>query len=200
MGTRHLICVVKDNEYKVAQYGQWDGYPEGQGIDILNFLKEDMNRDLFLNKLNNVSYISDEEWTKRWIAFGVDLDDSGGWVTNDISDKFYKKYPEFSRDTGSDILSIIQNSNRDLKLRNSIDFAGDSLFCEWSYVIDFDKNIFEVYKGFNKNLLTENERFFGFKQSKEEYYPVKLMVSFDINKLPTNKDFLDAFKYDEDDE
>lgn len=28
MGTRHLTAVVIDGDYKVAQYGQWDGYPE----------------------------------------------------------------------------------------------------------------------------------------------------------------------------
>ena len=43
MGTRHLICVVSDGDYKVAQYGQWDGYPSGQGAAILEFLhKEDL--------------------------------------------------------------------------------------------------------------------------------------------------------------
>ena len=30
MGTRHLIAVQLDGEYKIAQYGQWDGYPEGK--------------------------------------------------------------------------------------------------------------------------------------------------------------------------
>ena len=42
MGTRHLICVVSDNQYRIAQYGQWDGYPEGQGAAILEFLKSPM--------------------------------------------------------------------------------------------------------------------------------------------------------------
>lgn len=23
MGTRHLICAVSDNKYRIAQYGQW---------------------------------------------------------------------------------------------------------------------------------------------------------------------------------
>ena len=32
MGTRNLTAVYLDGQYKVAQYGQWDGYPEGQGI------------------------------------------------------------------------------------------------------------------------------------------------------------------------
>lgn len=31
MGTRNLTAVYLDGQYKVAQYGQWDGYPEGQG-------------------------------------------------------------------------------------------------------------------------------------------------------------------------
>ena len=52
MGTRHLTCVVKDGDYKVAQYGQWDGYPSGQGIDILTFLREELNRDVLLPKLS----------------------------------------------------------------------------------------------------------------------------------------------------
>jgi hypothetical protein len=39
MGTRHLTMVVSNNETKVAQYGQWDGYPEGQGVTILTFLR-----------------------------------------------------------------------------------------------------------------------------------------------------------------
>ena len=38
MGTRHMIGVVSDGKYRVAQYGQWDGYPSGQGVGILEFL------------------------------------------------------------------------------------------------------------------------------------------------------------------
>jgi hypothetical protein len=35
MGTRHLIAVQLGGEYRVAQYGQWDGYPDSAGIDVL---------------------------------------------------------------------------------------------------------------------------------------------------------------------
>ena len=37
MGTRHLIAVMADGKYQVAQYGQWDGYPSGQGVSVLTF-------------------------------------------------------------------------------------------------------------------------------------------------------------------
>ena len=38
MGKRYLTCVVKDGGYKIAQYGQHDGYPEWAGKNILSFL------------------------------------------------------------------------------------------------------------------------------------------------------------------
>jgi hypothetical protein len=39
MGTRNLTKVIdKDGITRVAQYGQWDGYPEGQGKSMLDFI------------------------------------------------------------------------------------------------------------------------------------------------------------------
>ena len=110
-------------------------------------------------------------------------------------------YPENCRDTGADILHIIQNTIKPLKLQNSIDFAANSLCCEWAYVIDLDKNTFEVYQGFNKLPLTENERFYNMPKIEYKidvnYYPVKHVVSFDINNLPTEEDFLKTFEEDD---
>ena len=40
MGTRHMVGVVLDGDFKIAQYGQWDGYPEGQGKTVLDFLRK----------------------------------------------------------------------------------------------------------------------------------------------------------------
>ena len=53
MGTRNLTAVFMDGEYKVAQYGQWDGYPSGQGVDILNILKN-AKKDIL--KRNSIAY------------------------------------------------------------------------------------------------------------------------------------------------
>jgi hypothetical protein len=41
MGTRHFIGVKQNREFKVAQYGQWDGYPTTALAKIVEFLKTD---------------------------------------------------------------------------------------------------------------------------------------------------------------
>ena len=201
MGTRHLICVFSDGEYKVAQYGQWDGYPEGQGVDALNFLLHEFKRDVFLEKLKMVSFGTQEQLMAQWKECGAD---DSGWVSFEVSNLHREKYPENSRDTGAKILKIIQETEKPLLLCNSLDFAADSLFCEWSYVIDLDKNTFEVFKGFNTEPLNENERFYHLKYDPkhrtEKYYPVRLVESFNLNNLPTVEEFLNKFRDEEKDE
>ena len=38
MGTRSLVIAIKNKEVKLAQYGQLDGYPEGQGVGLIEAL------------------------------------------------------------------------------------------------------------------------------------------------------------------
>jgi len=199
MGTRHLICVVKNGEYKVAQYGQWDGQPSGQGADILNFLKNEMDRAKFNNQIEALSFATEEELEQMWIESGKDPNEK--LIPMEISGKFKELYPENSKDTGSGILQLIQDSNRQLKLTDNLIFANDSLSCRWGYVIDLDKNTFEVYEGANKTPLDENERFYSMQEKLKSiavldtiYYPVKYVVGFDLDKLPTEEEFLDNFQ------
>lgn len=194
MGTRHVIAVVQDNEYKVAQYGQWDGYPSGQGLDILTFLQtEDLS--LFAEKVKDVSFLTDQELQDRWVECGAKPDDQ--FVTMDISDRFKEKYPENSRDAGSEVLAIIQKANQPIQLTDSLDFAADSLFCEWGYVIDLDKQTFEVYEGFNQKPLDETERFYSLQTEGSEYTPIRLVASYSLSELPTKEAFLEQLEVEE---
>lgn len=190
MGTRHLTAVFQDGEYKVAQYGQWDGYLEGQGVSILSFLKKGFDKESFAKNLANSEVLTDEQLQDAWTECGADP--NSNLVNMEVSARFKEKYPSLSRDTGSDILEYIQEKPVPLSL--DLEFAGDSLFCEWAYVIDLDKNTFEVFQGFNEEPLEETERF-AFLKSQEslsgsEYYPVKHLHTFDLNSLPSVDEFL----------
>lgn len=187
MGTRHLIAVQIDGEYKVAQYGQWDGYIEGQGVDLLEFLLGlGGDYELLKKKIRKCSFLTPDE-----IDTINDSIDSDGDI-NGVS--WTKVYPHLSRDMSAKVLPYILKKGG-LKLHNHIGFAGDSLFCEWAYVIDFDKNTFEVYKGFNKTPLSEVERFYDIAIDSDAngYFQVRFVKSYDLCKLPTVQQLIEDF-------
>lgn len=165
MGTRHLIAVAIDGEYKVAQYGQWDGYFEGQGVDVLNFLKN-VDYNEFKNQVRNLTWITPEDIET--------INDNNNW---------YKDFPWLSRDAGADILNYVVKNNGNIKLKNSIGFAGDSLFCEYAYVIDLDKDTFEIYAGFNEQPTPVDSRFpsgAAWLEKTDGYHPVKLIYTINL--------------------
>lgn len=196
MGTRNLTMVVSNGKTRVAQYGQWDGYPEGQGKTILATLKRiDAGGEWgkFKTKIDNLKWITKKQ--------SKEIDADKNWET---------KYPYLSRDCGGGIIEAIHfgkmtvnegyGNKKEIKvnvvgLTNGEDFANDSLFCEWAYVIDLDKNSFEVYRGFNTSPLENNERFYSEsftpeKGSESEYYPVRFLKSYPLNKLPKEAIFI----------
>lgn len=191
MGTRNLTVVYLDGEYKIAQYGQWDGYPEGQGMKALNFLRI-MDECKFKQALRNSSYIDSGELQALWRQYGAD---EQGFVSLDDAERMKKDHPEYSRDIGADILNLVQSHPEGMKLWDSIEFAADGLFCEWAWVIDLDKRTFEAYEGLGKEPLTESDRFYFLKDLEEDgYSAVKLMATWGLDELPSDEDFLAAFK------
>ena len=191
MGTRHLIAVQLDGEYKIAQYGQWDGYPEGQGMTTLHFLRS-MDEDKFKSALRNSSFISDDELMALWKQYGADDD---GMVSLSDADRMKKDHPEYSRDTSADILQMVQEHPEGMKLHNQTGFAANGLFCEWAWVIDLDKRTFEGYRGFGSEPLTEQDRFYFLRDLEQNGYGgVKLAAEWSLDRLPTDEDFLSAFK------
>ena len=189
MGTRNLTAVMLDGEYKIAQYGQWDGYPSGQGVVALAFVSNVEKREKLKRQLEHVHFLTQEEIDKVFADLGL-----GEWITEEQAEKLHERLPFLNRDIGAVILTMVANcEDRPINLRNSIDFAKDGLFCEWAYVIDFDKNTFEVYKGFNQDPLPPHERFYGPKDE-NGYYPVHCIKIYRLNELPTQKQFLEEME------
>lgn len=188
MGTRSLTCVVLDGKFKVAQYGQFDGYPSGQGntaLEIMRKILQENQLERFKEKVRALSQLTEAEHKQLWIDVGADP--SKDYVSLEIGNAFDEKHPELSRRTAAEILGLVMY--RDIsRVQLSEDFAHDSLFCEWAYVVDLDQGIFEVHKGFAKSPHSEG-RFAHGKCESSGYYPVRLAKSYKLDALPSADEF-----------
>ncbi|KAK3299054.1 uncharacterized protein B0H64DRAFT_89306 [Chaetomium fimeti] len=166
MGTRHLICVFWKGKWFIAQYGQFDGYPEGQGVKIFNFLSFARNvENLKVGLENHIYEPSNEEINAIWV-------ECEAWDENRRAQNLIDKphmfginqlYPSLARETSAGILGVIARASqaeetdeaegdedkepKKVPVKLELEFANDTLFCEWAYVIDLDKEVLEVYGG-----------------------------------------------------
>jgi hypothetical protein len=208
--------VVSEGEYRIAQYGQWDHYPSGQGVDILKFCQEHMTNaedmQRFRNNLKDIQWV-DESNVER--------------IRKAQEEDRYEAFPYLTRDHGSDILLYVfaypdqrpslckktfgspdwglAPGKAELILKNSLDFIKDSLFCEWAYVLDLDKMQLEVYKGFNTFPVPPGQRFSEMEPEKPDhcdtqYYPCVEERIWKFDALPTKEDFLKILEPNEGEE
>ena len=84
MGTRGILMVKSNGEYKVAQYSQFDNYPSGQGFETIIFINQpDFDIGLFKEKVDNLT-----QWTSEEIG---DYADIGSGIFNLIYNDKVKK-------------------------------------------------------------------------------------------------------------
>jgi hypothetical protein len=135
MGTRNLTKVIdKDNVVRVAQYGQWDGYPEYTGTRILEFISEYRMLDKIEQALSKAEFVSDEYVDSIY--------------SNYNGEYFFIAYPSLARDTGCDILKTLVYSNGTVPLVDSSEFEQDDLFCEGVYTLNYHSRTFtSTYNG-----------------------------------------------------
>lgn len=200
MGTRNLNCIFQGNDFAVAKYCQWDGYPEGQGVGYLDFLRQfktgKRSLDEFKEMVKRVKEPAEGEVQAVYKSLGAD---DSGWVSCDIADKFKQLRPEWSRDMGSEILDTIWRLKGEVSFIKWVEFAKDSLFCEWAYVVDLNDDSLEVYRGFVTNELPAQEHgkfaFPGYVPEKPEhsdttYWPIRIVAKYPIAELPTKRQFV----------
>lgn len=138
MGTRGLTKVIDKNGItKVAQYGQWDHYPEGQGVSILGILTVDRyaveELELALDKCR---FVEQDEQQRIYDNYNATYPE-----TTHLK-KFSSMLPSFSRDTCGDILNVVRWSATTVPLIDESDFENDDLFCEGVYTVDYQTNKF----------------------------------------------------------
>ena len=183
MGTRNLTQVIFGGKIRLSHYAQFDGYFESAGKDQL----------AFLNGTGFPERFGAEEPTGRVIKFErtqfiANLNKLK--VLNDTEAREDTKNPYLERVcSGANALAGIQSGNckrtwLDLK------FPYDSLFCEYLYLLDLDKNVWEVYLGFNSRKLAKTARFYAPEPDQGGYYGVRLWETIPLNRLPKTMDKL----------
>lgn len=104
MGTRNVMIVILNEEVKVRQYCQWDGYPTGQGATIAEFIQS-ADMDMFKSKVAKLKFLTPKQVRAKFKKL---LGHDKNLVTMKEGDKINQYYPALSRDTGSNLLGLIQ--------------------------------------------------------------------------------------------
>jgi hypothetical protein len=127
MGTRGLTKVIKNGKTVVAQYGQFDHYPSGQGLTALKFLRDENNVAKLDINLSYVYEIDSAEIDELWKRLGENMNTA---------------YPSLIRDTAAEILELIANTKDPVPVFLDTDFENDELFCEGVYTVNLDDKTF----------------------------------------------------------
>jgi hypothetical protein len=195
MGTRSLICVFYNGHFIIAQYSQWDGYPdgEGQGLKILNFLLNPANIEHLKNGLQHIIPLSPENLQQLKDGIRQDMAaeprnvsfSKGPCKCAECNMEGF--YPSLSCDTGAEILKIIAQATVEKRVPIELDleFANDS-DCEWAYVVDLDDCAFEVYAGAEMKSKSSSNRFIKIGDISDTV--PTLVKSFSFTDLPTTED------------
>ena len=140
MGTRNLTKVIdKAGQVVVAQYGQWDGYPSGQGLNALYHATAHKQIE---EGLSRVRWATEKELSEIYSKF-----EKMNQLGTDDFKNFNLLYPNLTRDTCADILGVVAWSIGEVILVDQSDFEKDGLFCEGVYTIDFQKRKFISWYG-----------------------------------------------------
>lgn len=202
MGTRGTIGFYKNGKGKIT-YNHFDSYPEGIGKDILEEI-----RGVPIEKLNE-------------IFDGIKLIKNEDKKPTKEEIKKYQKYSNASvggQGTGNkEVITyyqLLRNLQGTLKpyiegkvklLIDNENFLKDSLFCEWSYIINLDENVLEVWQGFqtknqnNRYKFTQEEikKEKKIESGHEPYYNCALIKTYPLDNLPSERTFLEDLEEDE---
>ena len=157
MGTRHLTVVIKDDEIKLSQYGQWDGYFTYSGTKFLEFVKENLQSkskkrqkyriEKFGEKIDTLQKVDEKTIQEvRDIREKYSFDNTLN--KSQFAIPFNIMFPQFSRDTGVEILNIINKLqaymfNPNYKFPVVLEFDEGISCTEFIHVINLDTE--EIY-------------------------------------------------------
>lgn len=176
MGTSAVMYVFEGGKRRFAILSNFDGYPSEAGVNILEFLCNRKNVQKLSASLDKCELITPKERAEyRRI--------SDNWEND-----YAKEHPGYTIEGDGGFLRTLISSDDPV---SAIDWSNDMRTSDWAYVIDLDKNTFEVYGGMNDAPLEKDERFYDGMPPKNGIYPFKEVAIFDIDDLPSDDEFIE---------
>lgn len=184
MGTRGLMGVRIDGQDKLS-YCHLDSYPEGWPSVMVEEIRQMLKnpglgemRDLAraIKQFRGDAVPTPEDLIRHNVQFAH-------WRPVSTKTDWYSwlrgLHGRF-RDTLE--LGLMLDSN---------DFIGESLFCEWAYIANFDEETFEVYQGFQTKPHSKG-RFSQMPPRQalagKTFYPCALVATFPLMEIPVDWD------------
>jgi hypothetical protein len=180
MGTRGFVGFVVDNTEKIT-YNHFDSYPAGLGLDVLTWLHSANVHEVRAAAAALRLVDSDA------VAVAEDMRRLGTKYANtNVSTCEPTEWYVLLRETQGDPAAILDAG----VMIDNAEFAFDSLFCEFGYLVDLDTKQFEVYVGFQEEV-HDRGRFANRASGRVHgYAPVALAASWPLTALPTDDEFL----------
>jgi len=141
MGTRGTYGFRLNGE-DLVQYNHWDSYPSGLGITILEFIRSTTTDEM--RKIAQGLILVDENSTPT----PEQIEECKQWANIKVSRQSTKDWYCLLREAQGNPVAW-KNGLR--YVIDSHEFMGDSLFCEWGYIVNLDEGILEIYKGYDEN-------------------------------------------------
>jgi hypothetical protein len=159
MGTSFLLCIYHASRFVVAQYGSHDGYPSGAGLSIMEWISP-----AFVSGL------------RRKVCF----------IRYRIPQSYEDEYTD--NNLGVAILGDIIRATDTIEHSFALNFAHDGVFCEWTYVLDLDSEVLEVYYGDSSGTrMSEPERVLRGRLAEIDCWQMKLKVTIPFIDMPGDK-------------
>jgi len=180
MGTRGAYGFVQDGKYKVT-YNHYDSYPSGLGKEIAEFLRgvvKEGQLDTLKERVKGLTLVNEskavpKKLLKKYEAF------YNPKVNTGKKDDWYCVMHGLQN---GDILPHILEGSVEHMIDSS-EFVKDSLFCEYAYIVDLNRDTFDIYIGFQHD--PQEGNVFG-TEKEGDYYPVKKLISFPLADIPSD--------------
>ena len=169
MGTRGMYG-FRFNGVEKCSYNHFDSYPDYLGANMAEFC-EKHSVDEMKRLFNRIKLVSEDS-----VPSDAQIDKMEPFADETVGKRTVQDWYCLLRELQGDLEKLIQIPGEVYMIDNH-DFIKDSLFCEYAYIIDLNKEVLEFWIGFQRKPWAENP--YG-TDCEDGYYPCRKYAEFDL--------------------